>query len=130
MTTKIGCVQHDCDKCKAQAREAEEAKESAAWWGKTAAQLQAKLSALESQEPVGDGYTMMVTTGDTPSTMKTQRIVVAGVPVFAQPVAQPAEAPDCRTCDKAWLNHRGCSQDCTNGDKYQPAPKVVLWRTE
>ena len=41
--------------------------------------------------------------------------------------------PDCRTC----ANLDSCKEDakwmrnyCTNGDKYQPAPAVVLWRTE
>ena len=38
--------------------------------------------------------------------------------------------PDCRTCVKAWPNLNGCSHNCTNGDKYQQEPKVVLWRTE
>lgn len=47
--------------------------------------------------------------------------------------AQPP-APDCRTCehrDGTFCGnriHRGIR--CTNGDKYQPAPSVVLWRTE
>jgi hypothetical protein len=53
--------------------------------------------------------------------------------VEAQPVAQPAEAPDCRTCEKLQSNLAGgawCQYICTNGNKYQPAPKVVLWRTE
>jgi len=50
-----------------------------------------------------------------------------------QPVAQPAEAPDCRTCKNLKSNLAGghwCQFICTNGDQYQPAPKVVLWRTE
>ena len=43
-------------------------------------------------------------------------------------------APDCRTCehrDGTFCGnriHRGIR--CTNGDQYQPAPSVVLWRTE
>lgn len=47
-----------------------------------------------------------------------------------------AQAPDCRTC---WYLHTSDHGDnryectsksvCTNGDKYQPAPAVVLWRT-
>ena len=39
-------------------------------------------------------------------------------------------APDCRTCN--WLPEcdDGMQLGCTNGDQYQPAPKVVLWRTE
>jgi hypothetical protein len=48
---------------------------------------------------------------------------------------QPAEAPDCRTCKN--LDHGACTfgilttyMRCTNGDQYQPAPKVVLWRTK
>jgi hypothetical protein len=38
--------------------------------------------------------------------------------------------PDCRTCH--YFRDLECINeiDCTNGDKYQPAPKVVLWRTE
>ena len=45
-----------------------------------------------------------------------------------------AAHPDCRTCDN--FHHTGCMVTlhseiaCTNGDKYQPAPRVVLWRTE
>lgn len=43
-------------------------------------------------------------------------------------------APDCRTC----LHMAHCKfqkigvayMNCTNGDQYQPAPAVVLWRTE
>lgn len=41
----------------------------------------------------------------------------------------PAPAPDCRTCK--WIDHckDGIAMQCTTGDKYEPAPKVVLWRT-
>ena len=42
-------------------------------------------------------------------------------------------APDCRTClSNRSFTHNICRslKVCTNGDKYQPAPKVVLWRTE
>jgi hypothetical protein len=48
-------------------------------------------------------------------------------------------APDCRTChsyDGEGLGGclfpivNGWKKHCTNGDQYQPAPKVVLWRTE
>lgn len=44
--------------------------------------------------------------------------------------AQPP-APDCRTCEHmnfcyAYTPYAAC----TNGDQYQPAPKLVLWRTE
>ena len=46
-------------------------------------------------------------------------------------------APDCRTCWHLHTSDHGDSpyectskSDCTNGDQYQPAPKVVLWRTE
>jgi len=47
--------------------------------------------------------------------------------------AKPAQ-PDCRTCDhevccENW-NHYLNYMNCTNGDKYMEAPKVVLWRTE
>jgi hypothetical protein len=42
--------------------------------------------------------------------------------------------PDCRTCKnyEAEGNAMGyqCLMNCINGDKYEPAPKVVLWRTE
>jgi hypothetical protein len=58
-------------------------------------------------------------------------------------IADPAEtflrahkppAPDCRTCERV----KSCKEhgwpslhfDCTNGDQYIEAPKVVLWRTE
>lgn len=43
------------------------------------------------------------------------------------------EAPDCRTCVCYYTDDVGpaCLKNgCTNGDKYQPEPKVVLWRTE
>ena len=43
-------------------------------------------------------------------------------------------APDCRTCRHLfdWSGSYKCNalNECTNGDEYQPAPKVVLWRTE
>jgi hypothetical protein len=43
-------------------------------------------------------------------------------------------APDCRTCEdyEPEGNAMGyqCLVNCVNGDQYQPAPKVVLWRTE
>ena len=41
-------------------------------------------------------------------------------------------APDCRTCRFSHIGalSKCCDVICTNGDKYQPAPKVVLWRTE
>lgn len=40
-------------------------------------------------------------------------------------------APDCRTCEFSNIMYDGeqCN-NCTNGDQYQPAPDVVLWRTE
>jgi len=39
--------------------------------------------------------------------------------------------PDCRLCHY-YAGLEGCfnGTGCTNGDKYQPAPAVVLWRTE
>lgn len=52
--------------------------------------------------------------------------------------AQPP-APDCRTCEHMWIDielgndestSRCDSALCVNGDQYQPAPKLVLWRTE
>ena len=43
-------------------------------------------------------------------------------------------APDCRTCANSFDSYDkpNCMslEDCTNGDKYQPAPSVVLWRAE
>jgi hypothetical protein len=48
-------------------------------------------------------------------------------------------APDCRTCRQFyWSQFTGdyrCHFTkeggvCTNGDQYQPEPKLVLWRTE
>lgn len=46
-------------------------------------------------------------------------------------VALQQPAPDCRTCHY-FTSSEGCFsfKACINGDKYQPAPKVVLWRTE
>lgn len=51
-------------------------------------------------------------------------------PLYTAP--QPAQpAPDCRTC-RFYAQLQGCWRAvmCTNGDQYQPAPKVGLWRTE
>ena len=54
--------------------------------------------------------------------------------VVAELLEKPP-APDCRTCEQYReadgiceypLNH-GLKQ-CTNGDQYKPAPKVVLWK--
>lgn len=46
----------------------------------------------------------------------------------------PQPAPDCRACTQYAHDddHPQCKlwNECTNGDQYQPAPKVVLWRTE
>ena len=42
-------------------------------------------------------------------------------------------APDCRTCKFIFVDqfgHDDCNRGCINGDKYQPAPAVVLWRTK
>ena len=40
-------------------------------------------------------------------------------------------APDCRTCDRQeFCTTHHVYDDCLNGDQYQPAPAVVLWRTE
>lgn len=55
------------------------------------------------------------------------------MPLFPKP-----PAPDCRTCERRYPEVDGayggytnkCDMKCTNGDQYQPAPKVVLWRTE
>jgi hypothetical protein len=48
--------------------------------------------------------------------------------------ALQAAQPDCRTCEHLIDSYSksDCDsiEDCTNGDKYQPAPAVVLWRTE
>lgn len=47
--------------------------------------------------------------------------------------AEEATAPDCRTCAFKYIDRQGddyCSFACTNGDKYKPAPKLVLWRTQ
>ena len=48
-------------------------------------------------------------------------------------VGPKAAQPDCRNCEWIAENDAGhvCLQSvCTNGDKYEAAPKVVLWRTE
>jgi hypothetical protein len=52
----------------------------------------------------------------------------------AAPHDRPAQ-PDCRTCRHSVNTgyeplHCVSTDDCTNGDKYQEAPKVVLWGTE
>lgn len=61
------------------------------------------------------------------------------IPEKPQPVAQwvliqPQLAqPDCRTCQRYYRCEHHWQSDpanCTNGDKYVEAPKVVLWRTE
>ena len=40
-------------------------------------------------------------------------------------------APDCRTCENYESGQCGFDwSGCTTGDKYEPAPKMVLWRTE
>ena len=44
-------------------------------------------------------------------------------------------APDCRTCCHAaltWSGRYKCNalNECTNGDEYTEASKIVLWRTE
>ena len=64
-------------------------------------------------------------------TMRAQRETIAAL---TNEVARlQTSQPDCRTCN----NLDSCSEDakwmrnyCTNGDKYEPAPKVVLWRME
>jgi len=47
-------------------------------------------------------------------------------------VSPKQPAPDCRTCANvvACMEVIGEITYCTNGDQYQPAPAVVLWRTE
>jgi hypothetical protein len=44
-------------------------------------------------------------------------------------------APDCRTCKSYYradfhYDYDCEKSDCANGDKYEAAPRVVLWRTE
>ena len=48
---------------------------------------------------------------------------------YPYPGDEPTK-PDCRTC--RWLPEceYGLQVGCTNGDQYQAAPAVVLWRTE
>ncbi len=49
-----------------------------------------------------------------------------------------APQPDCRTCAHyrmgychSWVGYpANIESNCTNGDKYEAAPRVVLWRTE
>ena len=37
--------------------------------------------------------------------------------------------PDCRGCELIFVRGDGCHQpDCTNGDKFQALPKVVLYK--
>lgn len=53
--------------------------------------------------------------------------------VIASALQQPAQ-PGCRTCNN--YHHYRCEfvrnseLACTNGDQYEAAPAVVLWRTE
>jgi hypothetical protein len=51
--------------------------------------------------------------------------------VIFPPTKPVAAQPDCRTC-KFYAQDHGCwrVKDCTNGDKYEAAPAVVLWRTK
>jgi len=51
---------------------------------------------------------------------------------LAQPAKPVAVQPDCRTCTHRYVSEGRdrCLPDCTNGDKYQESPAVVLWRTE
>ncbi len=69
-----------------------------------------------------------------PTCKETGVCVQSGLYVSAK-VAQP----DCRTCANLYWNTIGekkCAHnqhstiECTNGDKYEAAPAVVLWRTE
>jgi hypothetical protein len=53
----------------------------------------------------------------------------------AFPDAPLKPTPDCRTCSNKsaggyCIKSEHWMKGCTNGDQYQPAPKVVLWRTE
>ena len=67
--------------------------------------------------------------GDAESGKARAALLAALQEVAAPQPAQPA--PDCRTClygrqgDGIWQ----CDK-CVLGDQYQPAPNVVLWRTE
>ena len=49
----------------------------------------------------------------------------------AQLRAYKAAQPDCRTCEHKRVDDWGhdlCARsDCTNGDKYQPSERLVLW---
>jgi hypothetical protein len=50
--------------------------------------------------------------------------------VIFPPTKPVAAQPDCRTCRDCDMGECMSSNDCTNGDHYKPAPRVVLWRTE
>ena len=56
------------------------------------AALQAKLSAMEKQEPIGCGYVVKWETGDTASTYKSGYAQVLGVDVYAAPKVASVEA--------------------------------------
>jgi len=100
--------------------------------------VKTKLDAIESQKPVawmvtyehGGGRQERVLSLTEPP--KPRFAALAWVtPLYAQPVAQPAEqAPDCRTCE--WLPEcsDGFRLNCFEGDQYKAAPKVVLWGME
>ena len=59
-----------------------------------------------SVEAVGDGYTTVVTTGDTGSTISTKRIVVSGVEVFT------AEALAARVAQAQAEEREACAKVC------------------
>lgn len=67
-------------------------------WGYSAEQVQGLIAdAIKGladeyvvPEPLGDGYTQMITIGDTPSTLEYRRVTIAGFDVFS--LAQNQEA--------------------------------------
>lgn len=87
------------------------------------AALRAQLAAAQGQDPEIDL---------TPRTPKQPAEALAWVE--RQRMQPEPFAPDCRTCQLK----ESCEYDakvwnrcyCTNGDKYEEAPAVVLWRTE
>lgn len=55
----------------------------------------------------------------------------ARVLMAAKMYADKPAQPDCRTCANMLMcQYKQFPTVCTNGDKYQPAPPVVLWRME
>ena len=82
--------------------------------------------------PAGDVHMSTCKSGKWPSRVSNGD-TAAPAPQAQEPARQPA--PDCRTCssldeDEVCARKRRGMGICINGNQYQPAPALVLWRTE